>query len=259
MLEAQGLTLRRGDGLALDAVDFAVRRGEFVAVIGPNGAGKSSLLGALSGALRPSEGAVRIDGGNPARFGARQLSRKRAVLEQNPEGALGFALIELAQFAIPREIAPAEARRIAESALEAVGLRAMSRRLVRHLSGGERHRGHMARALAQLRAGRALGAGEWLLLDEPTASLDLAHQGAILRAARAAADEGAGVLAVLHDPSLAAAFADRVALMAAGRIVADGAPEAVLTPERLGALYGVPVHIGRAGGALAITPLHQKH
>jgi iron complex transport system ATP-binding protein len=126
------------------------------------------------------------------------------------------------------------------------------------LSGGEQHRAHMARALAQLWAGRHLGGGRWLLLDEPTASLDLAHQAAVLRSARQAAAEGVGVVAVLHDLSLAAAVADRIVLMQTGRIVADGPPGAVLTAGRLSGVYGLSIAVTRtAEGTLAVTPVYE--
>jgi len=143
--------------------------------------------------------------------------------------------------------------------MASVGLGHLAERPLDSLSGGERHRGHMARALAQHLAGRELGYGRWLLLDEPTASLDLAHQAAVLRAARKAAAEGAGVLAVLHDLTLAAAMADRLALMRAGRIVALGSPPEVLTPDRLAAVYGLPVAVAPLPeGPLAVTPVYSS-
>ncbi|MFN3260017.1 MAG: ATP-binding cassette domain-containing protein [Pikeienuella sp.] len=258
MLEARGLRLALGGAEVLRGVDLAVRPGEVLALVGPNGAGKSSLLACLSGALRPTGGAVSMDGESPRALSPEALARRRAVLEQSPEGAGGFALSALVSLAIPREIPPARAEAIMAEALSAVGLSALAARPLHALSGGERHRGHMARALAQHLAGRETGQGRWLLLDEPTASLDLAHQAAALRAARRAAERGAGVLAVLHDLSLAAAMADRVALLVAGRIVAEGAPEAVLTPERLAAIYGLPVHVAQLSGALSITPLYRE-
>ncbi|WP_340110540.1 ATP-binding cassette domain-containing protein [Pikeienuella sp. HZG-20] len=256
MLEARSLSLTLGGAQALDAVDLSVRPGEVLALIGPNGAGKSSLLACLSGALRPTSGFVEIDGVDPARLTPGALARRRAVLEQAPESAAPFPLADLVALAIPPEIDEAAKRRIVEEALGAVGLAALGSRPLDRLSGGERHRGHMARALAQHHAGRALGAGGWLLLDEPTASLDLAHQGAVLRAARAAARGGAGVLAVLHDLNLAAALADRVALMVQGRLLFIGPTAETLTAERLSAVYGLPVHVAPVMGALSITPLH---
>lgn len=258
MLEAQGLTLRLGGVEALRGVDLTLRPGELLAVVGPNGAGKSSLLGCLSGAIRPTSGSVRIEGADPSRLAPAVLARMRAVLEQSPESAAPWPLETLVALGIPREIAPGDAAGFVARAIEAVGLSALRHRRVDRLSGGERHRAHMARALAQHFAGRALGRGGWLLLDEPTASLDLAHQGAALRAAKAAATGGAGVLAVLHDLTLAAQFADRVAVMQAGRVIACGPPESALTEARLAAVYGLPVVRAHAEGAVALIPIHTR-
>jgi len=259
MLEAEGVHLALGATRALDGVTLGLHPGEVLGLIGPNGAGKSTLLACLSGALAPDRGAVRLDGADPAGLGPGDLARRRAVLEQTPASAAPFPLADLVGLAIPREIAPPRARAIVAGSLAAVGLSHLSGRPLDRLSGGERHRGHMARALAQHRAGRDLGHGRWLLLDEPTASLDLAHQASVLCAARAAAAAGAGVLAVLHDLTLAAAMADRLALMQAGRIVAAGPPTEVLTPARLAAVYGFPVAVAPLpGGPLCVAPIYSS-
>ncbi len=176
------------------------------------------------------------------------------MLEQTPASAAAFPLEVLAGLAIPREVPPGAAASIVTDAIATMGLAHLRTRPLDRLSGGERHRAHMARALAQLAAGRWLGEGRWLMLDEPTASLDPAHQAAGLRAARGVASEGVGVLAVLHDLTLAAALADRVALMRAGQIVATGRPGAVLTPRLLAHVYGLPMIVTRvAGGPLTVT------
>lgn len=258
MIEARDIHLSLGGRPVLHGVSLTLHPGEVLGLIGPNGAGKSTLLACISGARRPDRGEVRIDGVVPASESAARLARRRAVLEQTPISAAAFTLTELALLAVPRELSPREAAEIAHRALSAVGLAPMAGRGIDQLSGGERHRGHMARALAQHLAARALGEGGWLLLDEPTASLDLRHQGSVLRAARAAAAGGAGVLAVLHDLTLAAAMSDRLAIISEGRIVAVGLPEEVLTSERLEAIYGLPVAISQAGGGHpAITPIYR--
>lgn len=257
MLEAIDLSVRRGGRLVLRDVTLSVAPGEVVVVVGPNGAGKSTLLACFSGALRPTRGAVRLDGDAPAGLSAAALARRRAVLEQTPELGAPFLLRELVGIAIPRAVPPAEARRIETAAMAALEIGALAERRLDRLSGGERHRAHMARALAQLGAGRALGAGRWLLLDEPTASLDLRHQASVLMAARRAAAEGAGVLAILHDLTLAAAVADRIAILDAGRLAATGAPREVLTPDRLARVYGLPVAVSEtAPGVLAVIPAY---
>jgi iron complex transport system ATP-binding protein len=257
MLEALDVGVERGRTRALDAVSLALAPGEVLGLVGPNGAGKSTLLACLSGALRPSDGRVRLDGEDPARLSAADLARRRAVLEQTPESAAPFRLAELVALAIPREVPPDAAERMVADALAATDLAALAERPLDRLSGGERHRAHMARALAQHHAGRAAGLGRWLLLDEPTASLDLAHQAAVVRAARTAARAGAGVLAVLHDLTLAAAMADRIALLQAGRLIEIGPPAEVLTEHRLAAVYGVPVAVHPVTARqMAVTPLY---
>ena len=256
MLEAEGLVVTLGGSRALDAVNLVLAPGEVVAVIGPNGAGKSTLLACLSGALRPDAGTVRIDAADPATLSATELGRRRAVLEQAPTAAAPFRLDELVSLGIPRKVPPFQARQIARRAMEILGLGSFRRRPVSWLSGGEYHRAHLARALAQLWAGRLLGSGNWLLLDEPTASLDLAHQNAVIGVARAVAAEGAGVLTVVHDLTLAAAMADRVVLMEAGRIVACGPTRRVLQPAILEPVYQLPLAVSEPWpGRLAVTPL----
>ncbi|MEM6971199.1 MAG: heme ABC transporter ATP-binding protein [Pseudomonadota bacterium] len=256
MLKAHDLTMRLGGRAVLEDVSIALEPGTVTALLGPNGAGKSTLLACLSGALSPSAGRASIDGDDVSTLSAMELGRRRAVLEQTPSASAPFLVEALVELGIARAVPPAETRRIVARSLSMVGLSEFIGRPIDRLSGGERHRAHMARALAQLEAGRYLGAGRWLMLDEPTASLDLAHQGSVLRAARTAAAEGAGVLAVLHDLSLASAMADRVALMHHGRIVADGTPDAVLTETHLGPVYGVDLAISEPRpGMRAIVPV----
>jgi iron complex transport system ATP-binding protein len=256
MLEARDVTLDRAGRRVLHGVTLGIAPGELLAVCGPNGAGKSSLLAVLAGDLRPATGAALIDGRPVAALSAAALAERRAVLEQAPTLSAGFTVAELVRLgaeAVPRS--PAEPGALVARALAATAMTGHACRAADRLSGGERSRAHLARVLAQLWAGRAAGAGGWLMLDEPTASLDLAHQVAVMRAARAAADDGAGVLCVLHDLNLAAAFADRVVLLGAGRVAGDGTPETVLTAPALGALYGAPVAVERhASGALRIAP-----
>ncbi len=257
MLEARGISLTLGHRRALDDVSVTVARGELVVVAGPNGAGKSSLVDCLSGARRADAGEVRLDGMPLAAFDAAALARRRAVLEQGSAVAAPFTVAELVALPIPREIGPADAGRLVADALGEVGLAGFGPRRVHETSGGEQLRAHMARALAQLRAGQALGGGSYLMLDEPTASLDLCHQAGVLEAARRVAEEGAGVLAVLHDLTLAAAFADRIVLMNRGRVAAEGAPWSVLTEVRIEEVYGLPVSIGSTGGALSVVPRYR--
>ena len=257
MIEAAGLTVGYGDFIAVDRAELMVRAGEVVALCGPNGSGKSSLIGALAGDIRPRGGAALIDYVSVTAMSPAKLARRRAVLEQSPSLSAPFTVRALAGLGVPRETPPVEAEAIARWAIGAVGLSQMTDQRANTLSGGQQRRAHLARALAQLEAGRRLGGGRALILDEPTAGLDIAHQIAALRAARAAADDGAAVLTALHDLSLAAAFADRIALMRGGRIVADAQPKEALTPGRLREVYEAPIDVFTApDGSLCAAPAY---
>ncbi|PZQ51701.1 MAG: iron ABC transporter [Rhodovulum sulfidophilum] len=248
------MTLGHGRVEIVRDASLEARPGAVLALCGPNGSGKTTLLSALAGDLAPWQGRVTLGGSDLSALRPAALARGRAVLEQSPSLSADFDVATLAALGIPREVPPGAAREIVAAALAAVDLAERAGVSVARLSGGQRHRAHLARALAQLAAGRGLGAGHALLLDEPTASLDVAHQIGVMRAARGAAREGAAVVVVLHDLNLAAAFADRIALMAEGRIVTEGAPAEVLTEAGLSALYGTPLRVDRAGGVLRVTP-----
>lgn len=261
MLDARGLALTRSGRQVLRDLSLSARPGELLALCGPNGAGKSTLLGMLAGDIRPDVGSIHLDGIPLASLSPRALARRRAALEQAPELAAPFQVRELVMLGLSSmpEIAPRDAALIVARAMQDTGVENMAGRPADRLSGGERARAHLARALAQLAGGRALGHGAgWLLLDEPTASLDLGRQAEAMRAARAAADRGAGVIAALHDLNLAAAFADRVALIAGGALVAFAPPAEALDQELLSSVYAAPVEVRRAAsGALRIVPVYE--
>ena len=255
MLEAQGITLCRGGRLVLETSSLALATGELVALCGPNGAGKSSLFGLLAGEIRPGAGSVTLDGRPLAGFSAAALAAERAALEQAPSLSAPFTVAELVALglsAVPR--AEIDEPALCARAMQAAGVAGLAGRGADRLSGGERARAHLARVLAQLWAGRAAGGGRYLMLDEPTASLDIAHQLAVMRAARDEAEDGAGVLVVLHDLNLAAGFADRVVLMHAGRIAAEGGPADVFEAARLSAVYATPLAVERTARGLRILP-----
>ncbi|MCE8011927.1 MULTISPECIES: heme ABC transporter ATP-binding protein [Billgrantia] len=253
MLEAKALSLSKGGKTLLSNIDLCLRPGELLAVLGPNGAGKSSLMNCLSGAERGICGQVVMDGHDPAALDAASLARQRAVLEQTPRISAPFSVEELIQLGAPRALPANEVAELSEQAIELLSLSALRRRCVPYLSGGEQHRTHMARVMVQLWAGQRLGGGRYLLIDEPTSSLDLQHQITVLRAARQAAAQGCGVLAILHDLTLAASVAHRILLLKDGRVIADGQPQEVLTRQRLEALYGLPVRV-ETGDVLTVTP-----
>ncbi|MCK2218682.1 ABC transporter ATP-binding protein [Actinomadura sp. ATCC 31491] len=206
-----------------------VADGEFVGLVGPNGCGKSTLLRGVYRALRPSAGLVAVDGDDVHRLPAREAARRIAVMAQETPADLDFTVAEIvAMGRTPyRPDAAADAERCA-AALDRVGLAGAAGRIFATLSGGEKQRVLLARALAQ--------DTRLLLLDEPTSHLDVRHQLDLLHLVR---ELGLATLAVLHDLNQAAAFCDRLYVMHAGRIVAGGPPGRVLTPELIAEVYGV--------------------
>lgn len=259
MLEARDVTLRRGARIVLRDVTVAVGPGEMVALCGPNGAGKSSILAVLAGDLRPRSGEALIDGERIAALPARALAHRRAVLEQSPTASAPFTTRQLVALGVSAAgLAEDEAAAQVGAAMAAAGVAPLADRPVTQLSGGERARAHLARALAQRAVGDGETPGRYLLLDEPTASLDVAHQITVMQAARTEADGGVGVLAVLHDLSLAAAFADRIVVMADGAVAAVGPPRAVLTAERLSAIYRAPIDVRDDDGRIAVVPHYRR-
>ena len=258
MLEARDIDLHRGSRVVLRAVRLSLHPSEVLVVCGPNGAGKSTLISVLAGDLEPAAGSVEIDGVSLRKLGAADLALQRAVLEQSPQVAAPFLVEELVGFgAACAPITLRDAAPLARNAMATAEVSHLAGARTDRLSGGEAARAHLARVLAQLAAGRLAGGGRFLLLDEPTASLDLSHQIATMRALRSVAAEGCGVIAVLHDLNLAAAFADRVVLLADGRIVAVGTPAEVFREDRLSDVFGVGFKVLRdPSGGLRIAPVY---
>jgi iron complex transport system ATP-binding protein len=253
-LEARDVHLNYGGRRVLQAVHLRARPGRLLALIGPNGAGKSSLLGVLAGLLRPSLGTAMLDGVPLARWSAAALARRRAMLSQRVQLGFAFRAEEVAMLGRSPcgAASPTVAdRRIVEAAMQATGTWALRERNYLELSGGEQQRVQLARVLAQIWGCR--DAPGWLLLDEPEAGLDIAHQHELLRHARRMAGQGFGVVAVLHDLNLAARYADDVALLSQGRLVRHGSGEQVLEAEVLSRIYGVALACERdRRGRLAI-------
>lgn len=217
--------------------------GVFTGIIGPNGSGKSSLIRALSRTLKPSGGAVLLDGQNLyASLSARVSAQAIGVVPQDTSVSLDFSVREVVRMGRaphlpvrPFASETAEDEQIVIKALRDAGVEDLAERPVTTLSGGERQRVLLARALAQQ--------PQILLLDEPTANLDLRHQAEVLTLARDLAHSGSTVLAVLHDVNLAAAYCDALVLLHGGQVAASGTPEDVLTAENLQAVYGTRVWV----------------
>jgi iron complex transport system ATP-binding protein len=240
-LELVGVSAGYGARAVLEDVALAIDRGEVVALIGPNGAGKTTLLRVASGALRPTRGEVRLDGRPLDAVPAREAAKTLSGVAQDDDPAFAFTAREVAAMGRYPRLGPwrpegAEDRAAVERALAVAGLSASGDRPLPSLSSGERRRAAVARCLAQ--------EGEILLLDEPTAHVDLGHETRVLAAFRDEAKErGRAVLVALHDLNLAALFADRVVLLVAGRVAAAGPCREVLTEDRLRAAFGADLRV----------------
>ncbi|ARQ71113.1 heme ABC transporter ATP-binding protein [Streptomyces marincola] len=252
---AGGLAVRLGGRAVLDGVDLTVRAGELLALVGPNGAGKSTLLAALAADLTPDSGDLTIAGRPAHAWSAADLALRRAVLPQSAALSFPFTVADVVRMGrAPWHGTDAEDEddaAVAE-AMAATETTAFAERPFSGLSGGERARVALARVLAQ-RTGL-------LLLDEPTAALDLRHQELVLRLGRERAAAGRAVVVVLHDLGLAAAHADRAAVLHEGRIAADGPPDEVFVPGLLSRVYEHPVEVfpHPETGARLVVPLRPK-
>lgn len=234
----------------LRGIDLSVEPGEVVALVGPNGAGKSTLLSVLSGDHAASEGQVHIAGKPIGAVRHIDLARERAVLTQDNQLSFPFTVgqvVLMGRSPWARTPKFAEDEVAVASAMVAMDVDQLATRRFTSLSGGEKARVSLARVLAQRTP--------IVMLDEPTASLDLRHQEDVMRAVRALALGGTAVLVVVHDLSLAAAYADRIALMQRGNLVAVGSPHEVLTAERLSAVYGLEVMVDDSTGRPVVVPV----
>lgn len=258
MLAAHDLTLRRGHRTVLDALTLDVRPGEVLALLGRNGAGKSTLLKALAGEFtgrRSSlDGHVTLNGRAIETYTANALARLRAVLPQSSPPVFPFTAHDIvAMGRYPhRARGAANDTPIVEAALDLAGAGMLGERDITTLSGGEYARVQFARVLAQLWPSHTVpDVPRYLLLDEPTAALDLAHQHHVLSVIRQLAhDWHLGILTIVHDINLAARHADRIALLADGHIVACGPPAQVMDAALIEHVLGLPVSVVRdAGGA----------
>jgi iron complex transport system ATP-binding protein len=235
LLSADALTVRLGKAVIVREATLTLRAGELVALVGPNGAGKTTLMRALTGLL-PSMGTIEIAGQPLQKLGSRQRARTIAYLPQGhvfhwPMSVAAVVALGRHPYADAFSRLAPEDEAAVSRALKATATADLANRRVTTLSGGERARVALARALAT--------EAPILFADEPTASLDPRHQLLVMGLLRRAARAGGAVLAILHDLVLAARFADRVMVMDGGRIVADGLPADALSPAQLAKVFGV--------------------
>ena len=255
VITARSITVRIGGRTLLDDVSLSLAAGEIVALVGPNGAGKSTLLRVLSGDLAAGAGSVRLKGRALASYGARALAGHRAVLAQSVSVAFPFTVAEIVRMGAGDRHGR-QVDDLVEAALNQVDLDDFHDRVITTLSGGEQQRAQFARVLVQLACGEAAHGPGVLLLDEPTASLDLRHQLDVIDAAKTCAARGVTVVAILHDLNLAVSLAGRIVVLDRGRIDGDDLPGAIITDAMLDRVFGVAaaVAIAPSGGAPFVLP-----
>ncbi|MGQ9897714.1 MAG: heme ABC transporter ATP-binding protein [Acidobacteriota bacterium] len=246
MLEARQVSVILGGNVLLDDVSLTLLPGYVTVLLGPNGAGKSTLLKVLTGDVRPTYGAVYLDGRPLEGWSLTERAQRRAVLPQESTLAFPFTAFEVVLLGRSPHVTLRETPQdmaIARQAMTQARVAHLAERVYPSLSGGERQRVQFSRALAQIWEAVPDGTARWFLLDEPTASLDLAHQYEVMAVVRDLAQERVGVVAVVHDLNLAAYVADDIVLLKQGRVVAAGRPEEVLTAERIQSVFGLTVSV----------------
>ncbi|TDU30702.1 iron complex transport system ATP-binding protein [Panacagrimonas perspica] len=246
MLVAEGVSCVLDGRNVLRGVDLRLTAGEVLAILGPNGAGKSTLLRVLARENTPTSGRIELNGRALDQWSAVELARQRAVLPQADSLRFAFEVREVVRLGrYPWNGGTSDKeKQIVEDAMCAAGVEQFAARPYTSLSGGERARVQLARVLAQIWEAPERGT-HFLLLDEPTASLDLAHQHEVLTAVRGFAARGAGVALALHDLNLATRYADRVLLMKDGTVDTIGNARDVLTAANIGRVFNVDVDLLR--------------
>lgn len=240
MFSAENISVQIGAKKILDDVSLRLNSGEVVALLGANGAGKSTLLKAMCGDVKFSGGAVSLENRNLRDWHCHELARKRAVLSQHTDLNFPFTACEVALLGRNPHVRGSESKKdfaIVQKALETVEAAHLADQSFPTLSGGERQRVQLARILAQIWESSADDSARYLLLDEPTASLDLAHQHLTLQIAGKLSRANTGVLVVLHDLNLAANYADRICLMKRGKIRHNGTPSETLTAANVKEIF----------------------
>lgn len=258
MIDIENVDVRLGGMAVLDAVSAHIDEGRFVGLVGPNGAGKSTLLRTIAAVLKPDTGTVLLGGEAVHDLSSRTASRRVATVPQDTSLSFDFDVREvIAMGRTPyrsrfRSTADQDGENAVEQAISRTEVEAFADRSINAVSGGERQRVVLARALAQ--------ETPVLLLDEPTASLDINHQIRTLELVRDLADEGKTVIAAIHDLNLAAHYCDDLLLLSEGRILDSGPPESVLTEANLGDAFDARAVVSRhpVTGAVYVTALPEQ-
>jgi len=253
MLSADSISIKYGPCDVVHGVSFELIEGRIVALLGPNGAGKTTLIRSLNGTVPLASGRIQLDGKPLASYSRRDIAKRVAVVAQENETKFPVTVLE---YVLAGRFANGAAfgweteddLAVAKQALQRCDLSGFAERLMNELSGGERQRVVLARALAT--------DAQVLLLDEPTANLDLAHQAMMFRLVRERCrNSGAAAIVITHDLNLAAEFADEVILLKNGEMFAFGPPEDVMTAANIGGVFNVPVLLDEnpASGKVRVT------
>ncbi|MGH8560377.1 MAG: ABC transporter ATP-binding protein [Nevskiales bacterium] len=255
LLAATALRVELGHRSVLDGVNFSINSGELVGLLGPNGAGKTTLLRVLAGLQQKQTGSVRLLDRDLGSYTASGRARRLAYLPQGGQCHWPMSVTQVVALGrlphrAPWARIPPTDEAAVQRALRDADVAHLAERITTELSGGERARVLLARALAV--------EAQVLLADEPTAGLDPAHQLSVMSVLRARAQSGTGVVVVLHDLTLAARFCDRLVLLGEGRVVAVGVPSQVLTPEHLGSTYRIEAHYLQTEEGLLVVPLRAR-
>jgi len=256
MLKVQNITIKYGEVEVLRDISFELERGKIIALLGSNGAGKTTLLKTLNGTLPVATGEIRLEGKRIGEYSRSEIARKIAVVAQENETRFPVSVLEFVlsgRFAHGAAFGwESEADMVfASEALGMCDLGGYETRLMNELSGGERQRAVLARALATQ--------AEILLLDEPTANLDLAHQGLMFELVRTrCVQSNYAAVVITHDLNLAAEFADEIIVLKDGRIAASGAPQEVLNEDVITGAFGVRVLLDAhpASGKVRVTTVY---
>jgi len=255
-LSANDLVVHHGNRRTLALPHLHLSCGQVHALLGPNGAGKSTLMACLAGLdLRASQ-RVSLGGKPLSAWHPMALARHRGLLSQEHQVPFDFSvrdIVQMGRYPHTDRPHPDEAS-LVDACLQQAGAHHLLDRLYDQLSGGEKARVQLARVLAQITAHPDDTAPRWLLLDEPTAALDLAHQHGVMRLLQGLAARGLGIVVVLHDINLANAYADQVVVLRQGGLVAMGSCDAVLQPELVQRVWGVACHRLHGGVTQAEAP-----
>jgi iron complex transport system ATP-binding protein len=240
-LSLKQVSFSYSDSTVLHHIDLVVEEGEMVALLGPNGSGKTTLIKLMSGVIKPSEGEIHLNGSRLGRMKRREVAQQVAVVPQQFNMPFAFTLREvvlLGRTPFLKVFSDERKRdhRVVEQAIALIGIEGLKERFFNELSGGERQKAILAMALAQ--------EPKLLLLDEPTAHLDINHQVEILDIVKSLnREQGLTIIGAMHDLNLAALYFDRVILLKEGRIFADGTPEKALTEETIKEVFSASVQV----------------